>query len=72
MAVLQCHLWALSLPTSVLCLTHLMQCSLRLQVISEPGMDQEPKSEWEDKTVFVEGVDAIEQALRLKDLVPGA
>ena len=27
-------------------------------------MDQELKREWEDKIVFAEGVDAIEQALR--------
>ena len=35
-----------------------------MQIISEPGADQELRRDWEDKLVFAEGVDAIEEALR--------
>ena len=72
MAVLQCHLWALSPPTSILCLGHLMQCSLRVQVISKPGIDKELKRDWEDQIVFAKGVYAREQALGLGESVSGA
>ena len=35
-----------------------------MQVISEPGADQELRRDWEDKIVFAEGVDALEEALK--------
>ena len=41
-----------------------MQPFVSVQVVSEPGADQELKREWEDKIVFAEGMDAIEEALK--------
>ena len=35
-----------------------------MQVISEPGADQDLRRDWEDKIVFAEGVDAIEKVLK--------
>ena len=34
------------------------------QIISEPGADEALRRDWEDKLVFAEGVDALEEALR--------
>lgn len=38
---------------------------MRVQVISEPGVDAALDGEWEDKVVFAEGVANIAEQLRL-------
>lgn len=38
--------------------------TIAVQVISEPGADEALKRDWEDKIVFAEGIDALEEALK--------
>lgn len=47
-----------------------MLTSTILQVISEPGVDAALDAEWEGKVVFVEGVEAMAEQLRLYRCVP--